>query len=88
LPTSQAISDGTERRRSPLAYLLLGLIHLYRMVLSPVMRLFSQCRFEPTCSQYGLDAVSKYGAFKGGWMAIKRVSRCHPFHPGGYDPVE
>ncbi|MEZ5357400.1 MAG: membrane protein insertion efficiency factor YidD [Candidatus Zixiibacteriota bacterium] len=52
------------------------------------MSMFAQCRFHPTCSQYGLDAVRKYGAFKGGWMAIKRVLRCNPFFPGGYDPVE
>jgi uncharacterized protein len=46
-----------------------------------------QCRFTPSCSRYGLEAIEKHGAIKGWWMAIWRVLRCHPFHPGGYDPV-
>ena len=46
------------------------------------------CRFYPTCSQYAYEAISKYGVIKGGWMAIKRICKCHPFHPGGYDPVK
>jgi putative membrane protein insertion efficiency factor len=45
------------------------------------------CRFTPSCSVYGYQAIEKYGFFKGGWMAIKRIGRCHPFNPGGYDPV-
>ncbi|RLB95232.1 MAG: membrane protein insertion efficiency factor YidD [Deltaproteobacteria bacterium] len=45
------------------------------------------CRFTPTCSQYAYEAVSRYGAVRGGLMAFKRLLRCHPFHPGGYDPV-
>ncbi len=45
------------------------------------------CRFSPTCSQYAVDALRKYGAWRGGWMALRRICRCHPFHPGGYDPV-
>ena len=46
------------------------------------------CIYYPTCSQYAIDAIQKYGAFKGGFMSIKRILRCHPFHEGGYDPVE
>ncbi len=45
------------------------------------------CRFYPTCSQYAFEAIEKYGFLKGGWMGAKRISRCHPFNPGGYDPV-
>jgi uncharacterized protein len=45
------------------------------------------CRFEPSCSHYGYEAIQKYGALKGGWLTLKRIGRCQPFHPGGYDPV-
>jgi putative membrane protein insertion efficiency factor len=65
--------------------ILLGLIRLYQATLSP--HLPPSCRFYPTCSNYGFDAIRKYGALKGGWMTIGRLMRCHPFHPGGYDPV-
>ncbi len=65
--------------------ILLGLIRLYQNTLSRALP--PSCRFEPSCSQYGYEAIAKYGAFKGSWLAVKRVSRCHPFHPGGYDPV-
>jgi|694.fasta_scaffold07257_4 putative membrane protein insertion efficiency factor len=65
--------------------LLTRLIQGYRMVLSPLLP--PTCRFTPTCSQYALDAIARYGALKGSWLAIRRILRCHPFHPGGYDPV-
>lgn len=65
--------------------LLMGLIRLYQMTLSKMLP--PSCRFEPSCSHYGYEAIAKYGVLKGGWLAIKRVSRCHPFNPGGYDPV-
>jgi putative membrane protein insertion efficiency factor len=66
-------------------YPLMGLIRLYQMTFSRIMP--PSCRFTPSCSHYGYEAVSKYGVLKGGWMAIKRVARCQPFNPGGYDPV-
>ena len=65
--------------------LLMGGIRLYQITISRIMPPSS--RFTPSCSQYGYAAIGKYGALKGGWMAIKRVSRCHPWNPGGYDPV-
>jgi putative membrane protein insertion efficiency factor len=68
-----------------LKYVLMGLIRLYKITLSPLLP--SSCRFTPTCSVYGYQAIEKYGAVKGGWMAIRRIARCHPFNPGGYDPV-
>jgi putative membrane protein insertion efficiency factor len=66
-------------------YLLMGLIRLYQATFSKVLP--AACRFTPSCSHYGYEAISKYGAIKGSWLAVKRVARCHPFNPGGYDPV-
>lgn len=64
--------------------LFLLLIRLYRLILSP---LFGQCcRFYPSCSEYALEVVKKYGAFKGGARVVRRLLKCHPWHPGGYDP--
>lgn len=65
--------------------LLIILIKLYQKCISPLKK--PSCRFYPTCSHYALESVSKYGAIKGGIMAVKRIFKCHPFHPGGYDPV-
>ena len=68
--------------------LILGLIRFYRGTISPTRP--PCCRFVPTCSQYALEAISRYGALKGGWLALKRICRCHPFHRKGYrfyDPV-
>ncbi len=65
--------------------LAVALIKLYQKIISPLLG--ANCRFYPTCSQYALEAIEKYGFFKGGWMALRRILRCHPFHPGGYDPV-
>ena len=64
---------------------LLWLIRFYRSSISPMHQ--PCCRFIPTCSQYALEAVEKYGAIKGGYLALRRILRCHPFHRGGYDPV-
>ncbi len=66
-------------------YLLLGLIRLYQMTLSRIMP--PSCRFYPSCSHYGYEAIARYGVVKGGWLAIRRLARCHPWNPGGYDPV-
>jgi putative membrane protein insertion efficiency factor len=65
--------------------LLAGLIRGYQTVLSPLLP--PSCRFHPSCSQYALEAVTRHGALKGSWLAARRLARCHPFHPGGYDPV-
>ncbi|MGN6493213.1 MAG: membrane protein insertion efficiency factor YidD [Agriterribacter sp.] len=64
---------------------LIWLIKLYQLILSPVMG--RSCRFTPTCSHYGIQALKKYGIFKGTWLTIKRISRCHPLGGHGYDPV-
>jgi uncharacterized protein len=61
-----------------------GLIQLYRLLF---FWLPSSCRFEPSCSRYTEQAIVKYGLFKGSWMGAKRIARCHPWNPGGYDPV-
>ena len=61
------------------------IIKFYRVFLSPLKP--PSCRYIPTCSEYAMIAIERYGALKGGWMAVKRVLRCHPFHKGGYDPV-
>ena len=65
--------------------LILWLIQGYRRFISPLFP--PSCRFQPTCSKYAFEAIATYGTFKGGWLAITRILRCHPFHPGGYDPV-
>ncbi len=71
-------------RRIP-KWIGLLLIRAYQLTLSHVLP--TACRFEPTCSHYGYQAIDKYGLWKGGWMAARRIARCHPFNPGGYDPV-
>ena len=66
-------------------WLLLSLIRFYQHAISPYFP--PCCRYTPTCSQYALEAIRKYGPFKGGYLALRRILRCNPFHPGGYDPV-
>jgi len=61
------------------------LIRVYQRVLSPLLP--RRCRFYPTCSEYAAQALMKHGILRGGWMALRRILKCHPFHPGGYDPV-
>jgi uncharacterized protein len=65
--------------------LLILLIKGYRLFISPLFP--PTCRFQPTCSMYAIQAVEKFGALRGGYLAIRRILRCHPFHPGGYDPI-
>lgn len=65
--------------------LFLLIIRFYRTVISPLKP--PTCRFYPTCSAYGLEAIQRFGAWKGGWLTIKRILKCHPFHPGGIDYV-
>ncbi|MCP4357088.1 MAG: membrane protein insertion efficiency factor YidD [Chloroflexi bacterium] len=64
---------------------VLYFIRFYQKAISANMP--PSCRFQPTCSHYGYEAIEKYGLFKGGWLAVKRIGRCHPLHPGGHDPV-
>ncbi|HZR68728.1 MAG TPA: membrane protein insertion efficiency factor YidD [Burkholderiales bacterium] len=64
---------------------LSALLRVYRYAVSPMLGL--QCRFHPSCSAYALEAIERWGAFRGSWLAARRLARCHPWHPGGYDPV-
>ena len=66
-------------------WLLLALVRFYRSFISPLLP--PSCRHVPTCSEYALIAIERYGAMKGGWLSLKRILRCHPWHEGGYDPV-
>lgn len=66
--------------------IVIGIIVIYRRFISPLKP--RSCRFYPTCSQYALEAVESYGVIRGGLMSLKRILNCHPFNPGGYDPVE
>ena len=77
--------DGTARTATVPARLLMLPITGYRRFISPLLG--PRCRFAPSCSEYALGALAEHGAARGLWLAIKRIARCHPFHPGGYDPV-
>lgn len=70
---------------SPGARVLVGIIGVYRRVISPLFP--PRCRFEPSCSLYACDAITEFGAGRGLWLAVRRILKCHPFHPGGIDPI-
>ena len=71
--------------RGWLGKMVIALIRTYQFMLSPLMG--QRCRFYPSCSQYAIEAVQTHGPFKGAWLALRRILRCHPLHPGGVDPV-
>lgn len=71
--------------RIPVSRLLAFLVTGYRYSLSPMLGM--HCRFHPSCSAYALEALERHGAVRGGWLALRRLARCHPWHPGGHDPV-
>jgi uncharacterized protein len=73
------------RIQLPLTWLLIVLIRGYQVLVSPGLP--PSCRFTPSCSQYALEAIQRYGALQGAWLGARRLVRCHPWHPGGFDPV-
>lgn len=65
--------------------LVVSLIRVYQKMVSP--NLGANCRYQPTCSSYAAEAIGRFGVFRGGWLSVKRIGRCHPLRPGGHDPV-
>lgn len=66
--------------------LLIAIVRLYKYLISPILP--GSCRFIPSCSEYSIEALKKYGALKGSYLSVRRVARCNPFNPGGFDPVK
>lgn len=73
------------KKRTLVALLMLGFVRFYQLVISPLLG--PRCRFQPTCSHYAIEAIQSHGGLKGGWLAAKRIARCHPWGGFGYDPV-
>lgn len=69
----------------PVRWLFLGVVRGYQLLLSPILG--GACRYYPSCSHYAIEALERHGAWRGGWLAVRRILRCHPFRPGGFDPV-
>ena len=85
-PVARSMLKAREgKRRSVGVWVLRGPIRFYQLAVSPMMP--PACRYYPTCSNYAIEAIDKYGPLKGGWLAVRRILRCHPFRPGGFDPV-
>jgi putative membrane protein insertion efficiency factor len=84
-PDVETETTPTDAPASPVRKALAGMIRFYQLAISPMFP--PSCRFEPTCSEYTRQAIIRHGAFKGIYLGIRRILKCHPFHPGGYDPV-
>jgi len=82
---TEADGQMAQARPSAAARVLMALISGYRRFISPLLG--PRCRFAPSCSAYALEAVREHGALRGTWLAVRRIGRCHPFNPGGFDPV-
>lgn len=78
-------NDALQTRPGFAARFGIGFVRFYQKWISPMFP--PSCRYQPTCSAYTVEAIRKYGLIRGSWMGAKRIGRCHPFHPGGYDPV-
>ncbi|GIH23213.1 putative membrane protein insertion efficiency factor [Acrocarpospora phusangensis] len=84
-PVTTGSTGTTPVPTSPAARILVAPIKFYRAFISPLFG--PRCRFFPSCSAYGVEAIAVHGALRGVWLTIRRIGRCHPFHPGGFDPV-
>jgi uncharacterized protein len=73
------------RRDIDVRHILIAFVRLYQVGISPLLP--ASCRYYPSCSAYAITALERHGAARGAWLAVRRIARCHPFHPGGYDPV-
>jgi len=77
--------DDNNLMRNPVQFVVLQILRIYKWAISPIFP--PACRYVPTCSEYAMEAVERYGALRGSWLALVRLVRCHPFVKGGYDPV-